>query len=136
IAWSVVIPAFNEASRLPAYLQQVVAFLDGRDEAYEVIVVDDGSDDGTAELVRDFQRDHDKARLIVQPQNHGKGRAVKTGMLSARGTFRLFADADGATPIEELERLEPLLRAGADVVIGSRALEDPAVLIRARRSRV
>jgi len=136
IAWSVVIPAYNEASRLPSYLQQVVAFLEGRGEAYEVVVVDDGSRDSTAERVRECQAAHDRVRLIVQPQNHGKGRAVKTGMLSARGAFRLFTDADGATPIGELKRLEPLLEAGADIVIGSRALKDPAVSVQARRSRV
>src|SRR6266545_4005009 len=136
IAWSVVIPAYNEASRLPSYLQQVVAFLEGRGEAYEVVVVDDGSRDSTAERVRECQAAHDRVRLIVQPQNHGKGRAVKTGMLSARGAFRLFTDADGATPIGELKRLEPLLQAGADIVIGSRALKDPAVSVQARRARV
>ncbi|PYO55811.1 MAG: glycosyl transferase family 2 [Candidatus Rokuibacteriota bacterium] len=136
IAWSVVIPAYNEAWRLPSYLQQVVAFLEGRGEAYEVVVVDDGSRDSTAERVREFQAAHDRVRLIVQPQNHGKGHAVKAGMLSARGAFRLFTDADGATPIGELKRLEPFLESGADIVIGSRALKDPAVSVQARRARV
>ena len=136
ITWSVVIPAYNEASRLPSYLRRVVAFLEGRGEAYEVVVVDDGSRDGTAERVRECQAAHDRVRLIVQPQNHGKGHAVKTGMLSAQGALRLFADADGATPIGELKRLEPLLQAGADIVIGSRALEDSTVSVQARRSRV
>jgi len=136
IVWSVVIPAYNEASRLPAYLREVASFLDGRGEAYEVLVVDDGSRDGTAERVRDFQAAHDRVRLIVEPSNHGKGYAVKTGMLSARGEFRLFTDADGATPIAELRRLEPHLQAGADVVIGSRALKDPAVSVQARWQRV
>ena len=136
VTWSVVIPAYNEASRLPSYLQQVVAFLEGRGEAYEVVVVDDGSRDSTAERVREFQAAHDRVRLIVQPQNHGKGHAVKAGMLSARGAFRLFTDADGATPIGELKRLEPFLESGADIVIGSRALKDPAVSVQARRARV
>jgi dolichyl-phosphate beta-glucosyltransferase len=136
VAWSVVIPAYNEASRLPAYLQQVVAFLDGRGQAYEVVVVDDGSRDATAEHVRKLQAQHQRVRLIVLSRNHGKGHAVKIGMLSAHGAFRLFTDADGATPIEELERLEPLLQAGADVVIGSRVLRDPAVSVQARTSRV
>jgi len=136
VAWSVVIPAYNEALRLPSYLQQVVVFLDGWGQAYEVVVVDDGSRDATAERVREFQALHQRVRLIVLPRNHGKGHAVKIGMLSARGAFRLFTDADGATPIEEIKRLEPLLQAGADVVIGSRALEDPAVSVQARRHRV
>src|SRR5437867_7155928 len=136
VGWSVVIPAYNEAARLPSYLQQVVAFLEGRGEAYEVVVVDDGSRDGTADLVVEFQASHERVRLITHPRNRGKGHAVKAGMLNARGAFRLFADADGATPIGELKRLEPHLQAGADIVIGSRALEDSTVSVQARRSRV
>jgi len=68
--------------------------------------------------------------LGLGPRNHGKGAAVRAGMLSAVGRFRLFTDADGATPIAELKRLEPALMAGADVVIGSRALPDPSVSVR------
>ncbi len=136
VVWSVVIPAYNEASRLPAYLREVVAFFEGRVEPYEVVIVDDGSRDGTAERVRELQASCDRIRLISLPRNRGKGHAVKVGMLSAHGTFRLFADADGATPIAELKRMEPLLQGGADVVIGSRALKDPSVSIQARLHRV
>src|SRR5437867_1716287 len=136
VGWSVVIPAYNEAARLPSYLHQVVAFLEGRGEPYEVVVVDDGSRDGTADRVGEFQVSHHRVRLITRPRNRGKGHAVRTGMLNARGALRLFADADGATPIGELRRLEPHLEAGADIVIGSRALEDPAVSVQARRHRV
>ncbi|HEU5321816.1 MAG TPA: dolichyl-phosphate beta-glucosyltransferase, partial [Methylomirabilota bacterium] len=120
-AWSIVIPAFNEARRLPPYLEEVVTFFEGRAEPYEVVVVDDGSTDGTADAA---------GRVAVR---HA---AVRVGMLAARGRYRLFADADGATPIGELKRLEPALAAGADVVIGSRALADPAVSVVARRHRV
>ena len=127
VVWSVVIPAYDEAERLPAYLRDVVAFFERRGEPYEVIVVDDGSWDATRERVRTLQAAHDRLRLIALPQNRGKGYAVRVGMVNARGAFRLFADADGATPIGELERLLPALRAGADVVIGSRALPDRAV---------
>ena len=136
IVWSVVIPAFNEAQRLPASLREVVAFFDGRDEPYEIIVVDDGSRDATCERVREVQASHPEVRLIAIPENRGKGYAVRAGMVNARGVFRLFTDADGATPIVELKRLEPALRAGADLVIGSRALEDPQVSIQARQHRV
>lgn len=132
--WSVVIPAFNEAQRLPPFLEKVVAYFEGRDEPYEIIVVDDGSTDGTAELVEDKRLGAVEV-LRLQP-NLGKGAAVRAGMLAARGAYRLFADADGATPIEELKRLEPMLIAGADVVIGSRVLVDPGVSVTTRWHRV
>jgi dolichyl-phosphate beta-glucosyltransferase len=134
--WSVVIPAFNEARRLPPYLDDVVAFFEGRGEPYEVIVVDDGSTDGTPGLVEARARQAPALRLLRLSRNAGKGAAVRAGMLAARGDFRLFADADGATPIAELKRLEPVLAAGADVAIGSRVLADPAVSVSAQPHRV
>lgn len=127
IVWSVVIPACDEAPRLPAYL---------REESYEVIVVNGGSRDATCDRVRELQAFHDRIWLIALPENHGKGYAVRVGMVNARGAFRLFADADGATPIGELMRLEPALQAGADIVIGSRVRADPAVSVHARKPRV
>ncbi len=136
IVWSVVIPAFDEAPRLPAYLHEVVAFFDGRGEPYEVVVADDGSRDATRDRVRELQAVHHRVRLVALPQNRGKGYAVRAGMVNARGTFRLFADADGATPIMELKRLEPALQAGADIVIGSRVLVAPGVSVQARWHRV
>lgn len=136
IVWSVVIPAYNEASRLPAYLGEVIAFFEGRGELYEVIVVDDGSRDATRERVREVEAVHHRIRLIALPKNRGKGYAVRVGMVNARGAFRLFADADGATPIAELKRLLPAFEAGADIVVGSRVLVDPSVSVQARRHRV
>ncbi len=133
---SVVIPAFNEAARLPPYLEEVVGFLEGRGEDWEVVVVDDGSTDGTAAVVRAVGVRHPHVRLLPFGRNRGKGAAVRAGMLAATGAARLFTDADGATPIAELKRLEPVLAAGADVVIGSRVLLDPAVSVRARSHRV
>jgi len=132
--WSVVIPAFNEARRLPPFLDTVVGFFEGRDEPYEVIVVDDGSTDGTSRIVE--ARQFPAVRILKLGRNAGKGAAVRAGMLAARGAYRLFADADGATPIDELKRIEPLLVAGADVVVGSRVLVDPGVSVTARRHRV
>ena len=132
--WSVIIPAFNEATRLPPFLDKVVSYFEGRDEPYEVIVVDDGSTDGTAEAVG--ERRLPAVQVLRLPANGGKGAAVRTGMLAARGAYRVFADADGATPIEELKRLEPMLLAGADVVIGSRVLADPGVSVTTRPHRV
>jgi dolichyl-phosphate beta-glucosyltransferase len=134
--WSVVIPAFNEARRLPPYLADVVAYFDGRGEPYEVLAVDDGSSDGTADAVTAIARAHPSVHLLRQAQNQGKGAAVRHGMLAARGERRLFSDADGATPIVELKRLEAALAAGADIAIGSRARLDPAVSVVARPHRV
>lgn len=134
--WSVVIPAFNEARRLPRYLDEVVTYFEGRGEPWEVLVVDDGSSDGTADRVEVAARHHPAVRLLREERNRGKGAAVRRGMLSARGVWRLFTDADGATPIAEIKRLEPALAAGADVAIGSRSLRDPAVCIAARTHRV
>ena len=122
-----VIPAYNEALRLPAYLSEVVAYFDGRGEPYEVIVVDDGSADETAARVLEAQPIHPAVTLHRLAENQGKGFAVRTGMRAARGDLRLMADADGATPIAEVKRLETVIQAGADLAVGSRALPDPSV---------
>jgi dolichyl-phosphate beta-glucosyltransferase len=135
VTWSVVIPAFNEAVRLPPYLDEILGFFEGRGEPYEVIVVNDASRDATGEMLAAVARRHPTLRVITHTHNHGKGGAVRAGMLAATGDLRLFTDADGATPIAELKRLEPAFAAGADVVIGSRALADPAVSVRARPHR-
>lgn len=134
--WSVVIPAFNEARRLPRYLLEIVSYFDGRNEPYEVLVADDGSTDATAEAVATIARAHPAVRVLRHDRNEGKGAAVRRGMLAARGEYRLFTDADGATPIAELKRLEAALTAGAQVAIGSRALLDPSVSVVARPHRV
>ena len=133
--WSVVIPAYDEAIRLPAYLAEVVAYFDGRDEPYEVLVVDDGSRDETAARVLEAQAAHPPVTLHRLGENHGKGFAVRAGMRAARGLLRLMADADGATPIGEVERLEAAIHAGADIAIGSRALRDPSVSRQVRLHR-
>ena len=116
-----VIPAYNEAQRLPAYLSEVVAYFDGRGEPYEVIVVDDGSEDETAARVLEAQAIHQAVTLHRLAENRGKGFAVRAGMRAARGDLRLMADADGATPIAEVKRLETVIQAGADLAVGSRA---------------
>ena len=126
--WSVVIPAYNEARRLPPYLREVVAYFDGRGESYEVLVVDDGSVDGTAGRVRELSGAHPAVGVISLPENRGKGHAVRVGMQAARGALRLMADADGATPIIEVKRLEAAILGGADVAVGSRARPDPSVV--------
>lgn len=126
--WSVVIPAYNEAARLPTYLKEVQAYFEGRDESYEAIVVDDGSRDGTADRVREVAAGRPGVTVHALDRNRGKGYAVRAGMARAIGELRLMADADGATPIAEVARLEAAVAAGADLAVGSRVLEDPAVI--------
>ena len=136
VEWSVVIPAFNEAHRLPRYLAEVLAYFEKRGRPFEVVVVDDGSSDGTLAVVDGLAREHPALRALRFDTNHGKGAAVRSGMLATSGGYRLFADADGATPIAELERFLPVLASGADIVIGTRAAADASVSVVARRHRV
>ena len=133
--WSVIIPAYNEAARLPRYLKDVLAYFEARDEAYEVIVVDDGSEDGTADRVREVAAGRPGVIVHALDRNRGKGHAVRAGMARAVGELRLMADADGATPIAEVARLEAAVTAGADLAVGSRVLEDPAVIREVRAHR-
>ena len=119
---SVVIPAYNEELRLPHALIDMIDVLDARSATYEIIVVDDGSADGTSATVRKFERIRPQVRLVRLPVNRGKGHAVRTGVLNAKGARVLFADADGATPFGEISRLERALDGGADAAIGSRAM--------------
>jgi dolichyl-phosphate beta-glucosyltransferase len=132
---SVVIPAYNEERRLPFYLSGIVAYLEAQPFSSEVIIVDDGSQDGTAAIVERFAAENSRVRLIRLPQNQGKGYAVKTGMLKACGRLRLFADADGATPIKELAGLKKTIEAGADVAVGSRALRDDSHTVKTQFHR-
>lgn len=132
---SVVVPAFNEEARLEAPLREAAGWLRQRGRPAELIAVDDGSRDGTAALVRRLSAELPELRLIRLPANRGKGYAVRTGVVNARGERVLFADADGATPFAEVERLEAELDAGADVAIGSRALHGGDVRVRARLHR-
>mmetsp|Transcript_22815 Transcript_22815/g.58481 ORF Transcript_22815/g.58481 Transcript_22815/m.58481 type:complete len:339 (-) Transcript_22815:91-1107(-) len=114
---SIVIPAFNEEDRLPAAMEETLAYLEARRRlqgpyfTFEVVVVDDGSTDGTAKVVFGYIRKHglDTIRLLRLPANRGKGCAVKEGMLSARGQRILMMDADGATKVSDLDKLEEKL---------------------------
>ena len=133
--WSVVIPAYNEALRLPAYLKEIQAYFEGRDEPYEVIVVDDGSRDGTAERVREVAAGRASVSVHSLGRNQGKGHAVRVGMERAGGWLRLMADADGATPIAEAARLEAAVVSGADLAVGSRVLPDASVIRQVRVHR-
>ena len=132
---SVIIPAYNECARLPQTLRGVLDFLARGSRSAEVIVVDDGSTDSTSIGVLRLAAADPRVRLIRLPQNCGKGYAVRTGVVNAGGDRILFADADGATPIEELARLEAALDAGADIAIGSRALASAEVRVEAHPLR-
>ncbi len=125
---SIVVPAYNEAQRIVPTLERLRSYLEGHAESVEVIVVDDGSSDGTSGVVeREISRFAEAGidlRLLGDGRNHGKGAAVRVGMLAARGPIVLFTDADLSAPIEELPKLVDPIRAGdADIVIGSRAID-------------
>jgi dolichyl-phosphate beta-glucosyltransferase len=132
---SVVVPAFDEEDRLAPMVREAVAWLRARGRSFELIVVDDGSTDGTARLVARLAEECPEVRLIRLASNGGKGYAVRTGVVNARGSRVLFADADGATPFAELERLEAALDSGAAVAIGSRARPAGGVRVRAKLYR-
>jgi dolichyl-phosphate beta-glucosyltransferase len=134
---SVVIPAYNEAGRIVPYLANITGYFGRRRRAYEILVVDDGSMDETVLRVEQFRTDEPAVRLMTLPTNTGKGAAVRTGMMEARGDLCLLADADGATPIQEVERLEGRIQRGADIAVGSRFLasQDSRFQVRAQWHR-
>ena len=127
---SIVIPAYNEEQRLVATLATIAAYLDAGKIDAEILVVDDGSKDRTAELAASALAGR-RGRVVRNGENRGKGYSVRHGVLEARGRFVLVCDADLSTPIEEHTRLARTMRdKDGDVVIGSRALEDSNVLVR------
>src|ERR1700688_4949035 len=122
MTYSIVIPAYNEGQRLAPSLEKVLAYVHQQGWGAEVIVVNDGSRDNTAEIVREFAAKDPLLRLVENPGNRGKGYAVRNGMLNARGEIVVFSDADLSSPIEEMPKLLAALEAGADIAIGSRWL--------------
>ena len=123
LRYSIVVPAYNEAERLTSSLQRVLTYIEESKWSAEIIVVNDGSGDGTAAVVQEFAQRNPRVRLIENPGNRGKGYSVRNGMLSASGQFLLFTDADLSSPIEEAPKLLAAIEDGqADVAIGSRYL--------------
>jgi len=117
---SIIIPAYNEELRLPGFLKDVLSYIDTSGISAEVIIVDDGSKDKTAEIVNNIINKDKRVRLLIQDPNQGKGAAVKRGILEALGKFAVYADADGATPISELDKFLPYMMSNSEIVIGSR----------------
>ncbi len=115
---SVIIPAYKEGERIGRNLLEIDKYLKEKNYTYEIIVVEDGSPDNTAEVVRNYALQIPHLRLIDNAENHGKGFVVRQGLLAAQGKYRVFLDADGSTSITHLDTFLPQLEAGADVVIG------------------
>lgn len=124
---SIVIPAYNEERRLGGTLDGVVEYFEGRGISFEVVVVDDGSRDGTRAVA---EQRGGPVRVLPLQQNSGKGAAVRAGVMAARGRRLLFTDADLSTPITEWPRFAAKLDEGFDVVIGSRGLPDSNIVVR------
>ncbi len=137
-ALSIIIPAYNEERRLPRGLAAIRDYLASRDlgpERAEIIVVDDGSTDRTADVAREWSRELSSLRLVSNGDNRGKGYSVRHGMQEARGRITLFTDADLSAPIEEADKLLAAIHAGNDVAIGSRAVNRALIFGHQSRAR-
>ncbi len=132
---SVIIPAYNEEKRIEKTLLSVNEHLSRQSYDYEILVVNDGSKDKTAEIVNGLKGRLRGLKLIDNKENYGKGWVVRQGMLSAQGNCRLFMDADNSTTVDHVERFFPFLAQGLsaqgyDIVIGSRRLKDSVIAVR------
>ena len=132
---SVVIPAFNEADRLPGFLQSLIDFCKTSTHRYSIIVVDDGSRDHTSNIALGYKTQFGDLSVITLPKNMGKGYAVKQGLLTSQGHVAVFLDADGSTPPQEIERHLHFLNEGYDIVIGSRVLKSDDSPLKVTRYR-
>jgi glycosyltransferase involved in cell wall biosynthesis len=135
---SIIIPAYNEESRLPRALERIRSYLASRgmrENQVEILVVDDGSADGTARVVEQWAHEIPALRLISNDRNRGKGFSVRRGMLEAHGRIALFTDADLSAPIEEADKLLAGTESRADVAIGSRALDRSLISVHQSRLR-
>ena len=119
VQFSIVIPAYNEETRLPPTVLETIRWCSVRNLDFELIIADDGSQDRTLALARLFEESNHRVRALACP-HMGKGAAVRMGVLNAKGRLILFMDADGATPLDEIPKLVAALEQGSDVAIGSR----------------
>ena len=134
---SIIVPAYNEEQRLPPTLDRLYAFLQTQQLRWEIVVVDDGSRDGTCSVVEDAMLRIPHLRLVKQVPNRGKGAAVRRGMLAARGQLRVMCDADCSMPPEQLPRLlAPIIACESEIAIGSRYVEGAKSDIKQPRYRV
>jgi dolichyl-phosphate beta-glucosyltransferase len=122
LTYSVIIPAYNESVRIRPTLHELLRYVQGQNWDAEILVVNDGSTDDTAQVVQEFGKLHPNILLLENPGNRGKGYSVRNGMLHARGDICLFTDADLSSPITEARKLFDAIGQGADVAIGSRWL--------------
>jgi dolichyl-phosphate beta-glucosyltransferase len=122
LAYSFVIPAYNESSRIRPTLDEMLRYSEQHNWDVEILVVDDGSRDDTAAIVLEYSKKHPQIALVTSSSNHGKGFSVRAGMLRARGDVCLFTDADLSSPIGEAQHLFDAIAQGADIAIGSRWL--------------
>ena len=143
---SIIIPAYNEEGRLSRTLARIREYFAGRGvppgiapsipmDQLEILIVDDGSKDGTARIAEEWAREMSAVRLVSNGENRGKGYSVRHGMLEARGRVALFTDADLSSPIEEIEKLLAALAGGNDIAIGSRALDRSLISVHQSRHR-
>jgi len=137
ILLTVVLPAYNEERHIGSTLEEISGYLKKRNITYEIIVVDDGSKDGTVETAQARSSLFNNFKILENATNKGKGCSVKRGVLSAEGEYVLFMDADNSTSIYEFDKFLPLLEEGCEVVIASRRLKDsnveePQPLLRAK----
>ncbi|MDP8222407.1 MAG: glycosyltransferase family 2 protein [Candidatus Lernaella stagnicola] len=126
---SVIVPAYNEAERIGITLGDLEVYLRTVDYAAEILVVNDGSRDQTEQVVRERMGGQVPLELLSYGGNRGKGFAVNYGITRARGAYRLFFDADGSTPIEEVEKFWPHFQKGCEVCLGSRAMRESNVVV-------
>ena len=123
---SVIVPAYNEAERLPSTLRRLQQYLSQSSYTYEILVVLDGPTDATSDVLRRLSGEIDHLSVIERAINRGKGYTVREGMLKASGTVRLFTDADNSTDIAHFDKMKPLFDQGYDVAIASRNRKDAA----------
>jgi len=122
LTYSFVIPAYNESVRIRPTLDELLRYTQQQQLDAEILVVNDGSSDDTAQVVREYGKSHPQILLLENPGNRGKGYSVRNGMLHARGDICLFTDADLSSPISEARKLFDAIAQGADIAIGSRWL--------------
>ncbi len=126
---SVIVPAYNEAARLSPTLKEISNTLRAETFTYEIIVVNDGSTDDTAKVIETLRPEIKNLLVLSETPNRGKGAAVQRGMLAARGAWRLFMDADGATPFSEFKKMAPYLDHTHAILIGSRTAKGAEILV-------